>query len=332
MLLLYLIALAVGVFVLFGLHTVQTGYVGVYWRGGALLNVTSRPGFHVKIPLVTAMAQIQTSVQTDRVTNIPCGTSGGVILEFEAIEVVNRLAENRALETVRKYGIDYDKIWIFDKINHEINQFCSAHSLQEVYIDEFDTLDESLALALQKDCDKWETGIQIIATRVTKPKIPPAVAKNYELMEVEKTKLAIEVQRQRVVAKTAETERLVALIEASSGGEVSKITMHTNVLEAQANQKIQTIEDETRLARLRSKSDSAAYTKQRLAEANMLKFTPSYIEHKMYLSLESQPKRFYGKKLADMYSNFIEALAFPSGGSNATQCAAGDCEAKFSGI
>ena len=31
---------------------------------------------------------------------------------------------------MRKYGINYDKIWIFDKIHHEINQFCSQHSLQ----------------------------------------------------------------------------------------------------------------------------------------------------------------------------------------------------------
>jgi hypothetical protein len=30
--------------------------------------------------------------------------------------------------------VHYDRIWIFDKIHHEINQFCSKHSLQEVYI------------------------------------------------------------------------------------------------------------------------------------------------------------------------------------------------------
>ena len=31
--------------------------------------------------------------------------------------------------------VHYDKVWIFDKIHHEINQFCSKHSLQEVCID-----------------------------------------------------------------------------------------------------------------------------------------------------------------------------------------------------
>jgi len=42
----------------------------------------------------------------------------------------------------------------------------------QVYIDLFDRLDENLAAALQRDCDKWAKGIEIIAARVTKPRIP----------------------------------------------------------------------------------------------------------------------------------------------------------------
>lgn len=45
---------------------------------------------------------------------------------------------------MKEYTIEYDKTWIFDKIHHEINQFCSKHTLQEVFIDKFDTLDENL--------------------------------------------------------------------------------------------------------------------------------------------------------------------------------------------
>ena len=33
---------------------------------------------------------------------------------------------------VRDYTADYDKLWIFDRVHHEINQFCSSHTLQEV--------------------------------------------------------------------------------------------------------------------------------------------------------------------------------------------------------
>lgn len=48
------------------------------------------------------------------------------------------------LDVVRNYTADYDKPLIFNKVHHELNQFCSAHSLHEVYIDLFDQIDENL--------------------------------------------------------------------------------------------------------------------------------------------------------------------------------------------
>ena len=55
-------------------------------------------------------------MQTDRVQDIPCGTSGGVMIKFDQIEVVNRLKKEYALETVKNYTVNYDKTWIYDKI------------------------------------------------------------------------------------------------------------------------------------------------------------------------------------------------------------------------
>lgn len=112
------------------------------------------------------------SVQTDEVRDVPCGTSGGVLIEFGTIEVVNRLNKEYAQETVKNYTVNYDKTWIFDKIHHEINQFCSKHTLQQVFIDEFDTLDENLVEQLNKDLGKWAPGIDILSIRVSKPRIP----------------------------------------------------------------------------------------------------------------------------------------------------------------
>ncbi len=82
------------------------------------------------------------------VFDIPCGTAGGVVIEFDHIEVVNRLKKSYVHETIKNYTINYDQTWIFDKIHHEINQFCSKHTLQEVFIDKFDSLDDQLAIAL----------------------------------------------------------------------------------------------------------------------------------------------------------------------------------------
>lgn len=49
------------------------------------------PGYRLKIPVITTYENIQITVQTDKVKNIPWGTSGGVMINFEKIEVVNRL-------------------------------------------------------------------------------------------------------------------------------------------------------------------------------------------------------------------------------------------------
>lgn len=61
------------------------------YQGGALLPQVSNPGFHMMIPFLTAYRSVQVTLQTDEVKNVPCGTSGGVIIYFDRIEVVNIL-------------------------------------------------------------------------------------------------------------------------------------------------------------------------------------------------------------------------------------------------
>lgn len=99
-----------------GVHKIEEGHVGVYYRGGALLDSIAEPGYHVKLPIITTYENVQVTVQTDKVKNIPCGTSGGVVIYFDHIEVVNRLRKDMVHETIKNYTVNYDKTWIFDKI------------------------------------------------------------------------------------------------------------------------------------------------------------------------------------------------------------------------
>lgn len=83
---------------------------------------------------------------------------------------------------IRNFTADYDRSLIFDKVHHELNQFCSVHTLHEVYIDLFDQIDENLKKAIQRDLNDMAPGLSILAVRVTKPKIPETIRKNYEIM------------------------------------------------------------------------------------------------------------------------------------------------------
>ena len=152
----------------------------MYWRGGALLNTITEPRFHLKMPLITQFEPIQVTLQ---VRDIPCGTKGGVRINFEKIEVVTRLHKDYVYETLLNYGVQYVNTWIYDKIYHEINQFCSAHSFQQVYIDMFDQIDEKMKDALQSDCERYAPGIEIISVRVTKPTIPESIMHKFEQLE-----------------------------------------------------------------------------------------------------------------------------------------------------
>ncbi|XP_070288633.1 erlin-1 isoform X1 [Myotis yumanensis] len=244
---------------------------------------------------------LQTTLQTDEVKNVPCGTSGGVMIYIDRIEVVNMLAPYAVFDIVRNYTADYDKTLIFNKIHHELNQFCSAHTLQEVYIELFDQIDENLKQALQKDLNVMAPGLTIQAVRVTKPKIPEAIRRNFELMEAEKTKLLIAIQKQKVVEKEAETERKKAIIEAEKIAQVAKIWFQQKVMEKETEKRISEIEDAAFLAREKAKADAEYYAAHKYATSNKHKLTPEYLELRRYQAIASNSKIYFGSNIPSMF-------------------------------
>lgn len=296
-------------------HQVPEGHVGVYWRGGALLKTITDPGFHLKLPMITHFEAIQVTLQTDLVRDIPCGTKGGVMTNFEKIEVVNRLKKDYVYDTLLNYGVDYDNTWIYDKIHHEINQFCSGHSLQQVYIDMFDQIDEKMKDALQADCTKYAPGIEIISVRVTKPTIPNSIRRNFEQMEEERTKVLIAVEKQRVAEKEAETQKKIAISEAQKHAHVSLIQMEQKLAEKDSARKEEEISNSMYLAKEKSLADADFYKTMREAEANKLKLTPQFLELKFIEAIANNSKIFFGNKVPNMVfdqrllGNFFQDVA-----------------------
>nr|XP_056707264.1 erlin-1-like [Euleptes europaea] len=260
------------------------------------------------LPFVTTLRAVQTTLQTDTVKNVPCGTSGGVMLYIDRIEVVNMLAPHAVYDIVRNFTANYDKALIFNKIHHELNQFCSAHTLQEVYIELFDQIDDNLKLALQQDLNAIAPGITIQAVRVTKPKIPEAIRRNFELVETEKTKLLIATQKQKVVEKEAETEWRKALIEAEKAAQVAKIQNQQKVMETLTGKRISELEDAAFLAREKAKADAHYYTAQKAAVSNKVKLTPAYLELAKYQAIATNSKLYFGDSLPP--SLFLGSCAF----------------------
>ncbi|XP_023183589.1 erlin-1-like [Xiphophorus maculatus] len=193
------------------------------------------------------------------------------------------------VDIVRNYTADYDKTLIFNKIHHELNQFCSVHTLQEVYIELFDIIDENLKTALQKDLNAMAPGLTIQAVRVTKPKIPESIRRNFELMEAEKTRLLITAQTQKVVEKEAETERKKAIIEAQKVAQVAEIQYKQKVMEKETEKKISEIEGYALIISCFS------------SKSLQLKLTPEYLELMKYQAIAANSKIYFGQDIPNMF-------------------------------
>jgi regulator of protease activity HflC (stomatin/prohibitin superfamily) len=306
--LLGILVLIVAATVLSTIHEVPEGHVGVYWRGGALIPGITEPGYHFKVPFLDKYEAVQISVQTDKVTDIPCGTSGGVLVWFERVEVVNRLKKEYVWDTVKNYTTNYDRLWLYDKVHHELNSLCSLHTLQEIYIDLFGTVDDILAEALQDGCTKYAPGIEVLSIRVTKPKLPATIMKNYELMEAEKTKLMIAAQAQKVSEKEAETQRLLANIEAKKVAEVAAIRAEQEVAQAEAAKRISQIEDETHLNRERALADAEFYKVVKAAEGAQQQLTPEYLQLAWSHAIANNTKIYFGPSVNNMLLDFMASL------------------------
>jgi hypothetical protein len=68
---------------------------------------------------------------------------------------------------------------------------CKVKNWVSVIILESVQIDEQMKEAIQADCTRYAPGIEIIGVRVTKPTIPATIARNYERMEEERTKVSI---------------------------------------------------------------------------------------------------------------------------------------------
>eukprot|EP00457_Paulinella_chromatophora_P009525 gb/GEZN01009593.1/.p1 GENE.gb/GEZN01009593.1/~~gb/GEZN01009593.1/.p1 ORF type:complete len:318 (-),score=59.91 gb/GEZN01009593.1/:274-1227(-) len=281
-----------------GIHNVEEGHVGAYFMGGAIQPYISEPGYHWTSPLCS-FVPIKVTLQTDTIRDIPCGTSGGVMIFFDKIEVVNVLKKELVYMTIKNYTTKYDQTWIHDKIHHLINEFCSSKTLQEVYIDHFDQLDEALRTKLQDVLAAWAPGIQIVAVRVTKPRIPDAIQKNYERMEEEKTKLLVAIQKQKVEEKEAQTAKKKAIIEAEKEQSVAKYAFEKAIYAKQSQQKMSAIEDMMMLEREKGFAEAKYYSVLKEAEADRLTLTKAYLELKKLEALMENSTFIYGDDIPD---------------------------------
>lgn len=266
-----------------------------------MLDSVVGPGLHLHAPGITRMVDINVRLQTDVIRNVPCGTKDGILSEFDRVEVVNTLERQRAHAVVKAYGVDYDRVWIHDKVHHEINQFCSNKTLREVYVDDFASLDELLKLALQTDLDAHVEGVVIMAVRMTKPTVPASIRQNYEAMEEQRTAALVAQRTHEVVEQELETERTRIVSAANRRAEESRIQTEMEAQQKRAQAETKAYED--KLA-----AESKRYSVEQEAAANEALLTDAYLRLQETRVWERNTKAYFGESIPRLMIDAVQPV------------------------
>jgi hypothetical protein len=144
---------------------------------------------------------------------------------------------------------------------------------------------------------QWAPGIEIIAVRVTKPRIPDTIRSNFEQIEAEKAKLQVAIETQKVAKMNAETRKVEASIKAMQDLEVAEIEFRKQVKEVETQQTMQRIQNEVLIEQQKAMADSEAYRKGKEAESNAMLFTPEFLKYEEIKGVNSISKVYFGEKV-----------------------------------
>ena len=109
------------------------GTVGIYFRGGALQDTVTYPGIHFTMPFITEIERIKIRPRTDSLSPITTVTKDGIQNTFHNVEVISDVNPAKVVPLVKKYGLEFHKTLVFDRIFEEIRIFCAAHDIDAIY-------------------------------------------------------------------------------------------------------------------------------------------------------------------------------------------------------
>lgn len=279
-------------------YTVETGFVGVEYVWNKISDKIMEPGLHFYNPVTSKIAIVETRPQKDSVSTVECGTNDGLKLIFDNVEVGNILGTTHVISTISRFGQLYDKHLVTDLVRHQINVICSKKSAHQIAIEEFDQLDDLMKEFIQSENDRQDSGLLINFVRLTKPKLPPSIEKNYLALAEERTMKKVLEEKKERIRTEKESEMLVA--QKDNEIRIQNSAKHNEIMidNMKAKQKEQHIQNEMIIEAARANAEKI------ILEANALQSMygiPGYVEIKKAEAIAPNQKIYYGDKLPEYY-------------------------------
>merc|ERR1712141_2894 len=278
-------------------HTIQQGNVGIYFVKGRLDDPYSTPGVQWAMPFVTEIKEITIRPQTDTLPTIKAVTRDGIENSFEKIQVLSNVEIGSFIPLVKKFGLGFREVLIFDRIAEELRIFCANHTIDEVYnsmfLDIVEHVKTNVEGSISRLGEKGIIGVKILNLVIPKPDIPSDIAANYKAVKVQWTEQLVATQQQKTEKIKKETQSIKAVADAERHKKVLEIDVQKQLLEKEGEQKRNAIQNQIIKDREQNLANITAYAKEKAAEANKLLFTDEYVKLEMARSLTNNTKFYF---------------------------------------
>jgi len=288
-------ALIIGIAALIdGYHEIQEGYVGVYYKFGALQRGVTDPGVHFMQAFVSTYKTVLIRPEEHTLRPVEAITKDGIEISFDGISVLSKTTKEKVVGLIKKFGIDFKKVLIEDRIKEDLRIFCANKTVDEVYNEQFLEIVQAVRNEVDdKIQELGDGGVQILNLVIAKPDIPKDIAQNYKQVKVQWTEQLVAKQQKVTEEIKKETELLKAVADAKRQKEVLEIKIQEQIIETEGKQKISEINNKIVRDKQNNLADIAKYAKDKEAAGNTALYSPEYVKLQVAQSLTNNTKFFF---------------------------------------
>jgi len=277
-----------------GYHTVQEGYVGVYYKFGALQEAVTDPGVHFQQAFVTTTKSVLIRPEEKNMPSVEVVTKDGIEINFNGIGVLSTTKKEKLIKMIRKYGMGFKDVLIYDRIRENLRIFCAGKTIDEVYNEHFLEIVEAVKVDVEKHIKELgEDGVEVLNLVIPKPDIPQDIAQNYKQVKVQWTEQLVAKQQKVTEEIKKETELLRAVADAERQKEVLEISIQKQIIETEGQKNISEINNQIVRDKQNNLADIAKYAKDKEAAGNQALFSPQYVKLQVAQSLVNNTKFFF---------------------------------------
>jgi regulator of protease activity HflC (stomatin/prohibitin superfamily) len=191
------------------------------------------------------------------------------VMKHYVIQVLSDVNTAMLVPLIRKYGIEFRKPLVYDRIREELRTFCAQHTIDEVYNSKFLSIVAAVKENVEKSIERLgKDSIKILNLVIPKPVIPSDIASNYKLVrtsflsvlsvtlnavliilvlflpqvKVQWTSQLVASQQQKTEKIKKETESIKAVLDAEREKKVLKIDIEKEVLRKEGEKNLSSLQ------------------------------------------------------------------------------------------